>query len=600
MSSNNRFTALIAVAVLATCQYFSQIEEAMASSQPLFVDVAQTAGIDFVHFNGMSGEYFFPEMTGQGGALFDFDNDGDLDVYLIQGAMLGAKKTHSDALFPAKTLPVKDRLYRNDSFINDHKQTVLKFTDVTIKSKINIVDYGMGVATADYDNDGWVDLYVTGYGNNHLLHNNGDGTFTDTTQKMQVQDKNWSTSATFFDYDKDGWLDLYVVNYVDYDVNRNIHCYAKSSRLDYCGPSAFKPVSDRLFHNNKGQSFVDVTASKLTQYKAGPGLGVVAADFNGDGWLDLYVANDGASNQLWLNQSGSKFVDDALFAGAAVNFSGMAEASMGVTAADFDGDGDEDLFMTHLKGETNTLYQNDGTGLFEDKTLVMGLATASFPYTAFGTAWFDYDNDGWLDLITLNGAVQVIEKQAKAGNLFPLSQPNQLFKNINGQFFNLIKGEQVDTLNKLFISRGSSIGDLDNDGDMDLVIYNNNGPVQVLQNTANHFSDGKPINNNNWFGLRLKDKSGKRDLPGTKIKLTFSDGSYLWRRSATDGSYCSANDPRILIGYPDKKKIKSLEIYWLDGGVEQIKKEVINKTILGQYTTIQQKVNNIPARTQRK
>ena len=543
--------------------------------EPLFSDVSEAAGLDFVHFNGMSGEFYFPEMTGQGGALFDYDNDGDLDIYLVQGAMLGAGKTLADALFPPRNVPPRDRLYRNDTTLGKNGISTLRFTDVTEESKLRVEDYGMGVATADYDNDGWVDLYITNYGANRLLHNNGDGTFSDVTATAGVADQHWSTSATFFDYDRDGWLDLYVANYIDYAPERNKRCYAKSSRQDYCGPSAFKPQADRLFKNRGDGTFEDVTTQVLQGYKAGPGLGVVAADFNGDGWPDLYVANDGVPNQLWLNQQGKGFVDDALFAGVAVNGDGMAEASMGVDAGDFDGDGDPDLFMTHLAGETNTLYRNDGSGLFEDQTLAVGLAAVSFPYTSFGTAWFDYDNDGWLDLLALNGAVRVVESLARKGDAYPLHQPNQLFQNHGGKRFSEITGSQVSAFKISEVSRGAAIGDLDNDGDPDLVVFNNNGRARLLRNNNG--------NNNRWLGLRLMDKKGMRDLVGARVEAMLPKRPAIWRRARSDGSYCSANDSRVLIGLGDGPPPEAVRIHWPDGSVE-----VLEQPQIGRYTTLHQ------------
>ncbi|MCP3963184.1 MAG: VCBS repeat-containing protein, partial [bacterium] len=384
---------------------------------PIFTDVAAETGLDFVHFNGMSGEYYFPEMTGQGAALLDYDNDGDLDVYLVQGAILGPGKTMKDALFPHKgTGTPSDRLYRNDL-----RAGRLSFTDVTAASGLAKIatGYGMGVAAGDFDGDGHVDLYVTNYGSNQLLRNRGDGTFEDVTKKAGVDDPAWSTSTTFFDFDRDGRLDLFVTNYVVFDVARNPECFATSSRRDYCGPAAFDGVADRLWRNRGDGTFEDVsTRARVAAVKAA-GLGVVAADLDGDGWQDLYVANDGEANHLWLNQRDGTFRDEALLAGVAVNRQGEAEASMGVAAADFDADGDEDLFMTHLMGETNTLYVNDG-GLFEDRTLETNLAAGGVPFTSFGTSWLDVDNDGWLDLLIVSGAVRILEPLARAGDLFPL------------------------------------------------------------------------------------------------------------------------------------------------------------------------------------
>jgi len=523
---------------------------------PLFEDVTKAVGLDFVHFNGMTGKLYFPEMTGAGGALFDYDNDGDLDLYLVQGSLLGKNDRLSDMLFPPRATPPIDRLYRNDWIKNDQLSGKLSFVDVTEASGIRMAGYGMGVTVADYNNDGWSDLYITQYGTNHLLKNNGDGSFSDVTAQAGVGDRDWGTSAAFFDYDRDGWLDLYVVNYVDYAVDDPKSCYANNSRQDYCGPAGFTPQHDRLFHNLGNGAFEEVSDRLLKNYQPGAGLGVVTADFNADGWSDIYVANDGQANQFWINQGGRHFVEDALFSGIAVNLQGRAEASMGVTVGDYDRDGDPDLFMTHLMGESNTLYNNLGDGLFEDQTLQQGLSSRSVPYTAFGTGWIDYDNDGWLDLLALNGAVHTDESQALQGDPYPLHQPNQFFRNQQGKGF----VEQVASSSPLLlseVSRGAAFGDIDNDGDQDVVIFNNNGPARLL---LNPLGQDRP-----WSGLILKGTSAKRHMLGAEVTLLAGEKSLLWLKSGTDGSYCSGNDPRLLFAYPDDPKSMKLRIRWPSG-----------------------------------
>ncbi|WP_196137760.1 CRTAC1 family protein [Aliikangiella sp. G2MR2-5] len=547
--------------------------EKRETTPPIFEDITSSSGINFVHFNGMTGEYYFPEMTGSGGALFDYDNDGDLDLYLVQGNLLGKKDSIKQAMFPIQGTP-RDRLFRNNLISGSKQQSSVSFTDITEQSGLNIQDYGMGVATGDYNNDGWIDLLITNYGKNRLLKNNGDGTFTDESLVLEKNDNRWSTSATFFDFDKDGYLDIYIANYVEYDVNNKKDCYARSSRQDYCGPAAFIPQVDTLYHNQGNGTFKDVTQSLLRDYKAGPGLGVVTADFNGDGWIDIYVANDGAANQLWLNRKGKFFEDDALFSGTSVNSDGKAEASMGIDAADFDNDGDTDLFMTHLMGETNTLYRNDGSGIFEDITQDAGLGLSSLPYTAFGTAWLDFDNDAFLDLIILNGAVATLEHQLKAGENYPLKQPNQIFKNIDGKRFQEIDDNRVLALKQQNVSRGAAFGDIDNDGDMDFVIFNNNGPVKILLNNVGQ--------KNSWIGFRLTDKLLKRDSHGAQVELKFKNKNSMWRRVRTDGSYCSANDPRVLIGLHKARDIESIYIHWPDGSTQEVKQFSYNN-----YQTIQ-------------
>ncbi|MCZ6560797.1 MAG: VCBS repeat-containing protein, partial [Gammaproteobacteria bacterium] len=375
----------------------------VAGDNPL-VDITADSGLDFVHFNGMSGELYYAEMMGSGAALFDYDNDGDLDIYLVQGAMLGVGKEISAATFaPKHQLPLTDRLYRNDS--GDDGSDRIRFTDVTKEAGILASGYGMGVATGDFDNDGHVDLYVSNFGANQLLKNNGDGTFSDVTEHAGVGDPSWSVSSSFVDYDSDGLLDIYVGNYVDFTLAGNKPCRSTTSARDYCSPKVYRPQFDTLYRNLGDGTFAEVSQAAGIHAVTGGALGVVTADFNGDLAVDIYVANDGVPNQLWINDGKGHFSDESYLSGVAVNMDGAPEASMGVAAADFDGDGDIVLVMTHLARETNTLYVNDGSCWFEDRTATAGLESASLPNTVWATVWFDSDNEGWLDLFVATGAV---------------------------------------------------------------------------------------------------------------------------------------------------------------------------------------------------
>ncbi|MCB1876637.1 MAG: CRTAC1 family protein [Chromatiales bacterium] len=529
---------------------------AAVSAPPLFTEEAATRGLRFTQFNGMSGEFYFAENLGGGVALFDYDNDGDLDVYLTQGHMLGEGKTLQDALFPPPPdMPLSDRLFRNDL---DAKSGA-HFVDVTEQAGIEAHGYGMGVATGDYDNDGDVDLLVTNLVGVQLWRNNGKGRFEDLTLAAGLTTRSWPVSATFLDFDRDGLLDLYLANYVEFTTARNKPCYAPTSARDYCSPLVYPVGQDQLYHNIGNGRFIEVTDSAGINQASGPALGVVAADFNGDGWTDIYVANDAAANQLWINQKDGSFLDDAFLAGAAVNMDGKPEASMGVDAADFDADGDEDLFMTHLTGETNTIYVNNGEGWFEDRSLATGLAAPSKGYTSFGTAWFDYDNDGLLDLFAANGEVRTVPILAHAGDRYPLHQPNQLFHNLGNARFVETTAEAGDSLKPSEVSRGSAFGDIDNDGDTDIVVANNNGPVRLLINQTG--------NANHWIGLRLVDRHG-RDAIGARVKFSRKGQADLWRRARTDGSYASANDSRILLGLGDSATAVTTEVHWPDGKVE--------------------------------
>ena len=539
-----------------------------------FVDVAESAGLTFVHFNGMSGEHYFHEMMGGGAALFDYDKDGDLDVYLVQGDMLGCGKTVADALFPPEhPEPLTDRLYRNDLQNGTDRSGELCFTDVTESSGMLSDGYGMGVATGDYDNDGWVDLYVTNFDGNRLLRNRGDGTFEDVTAATGTEDSRWSVAATFFDFDRDGLLDLYVGNYVDYSIASHKPCRYPSGAETYCSPSAYRPEPDSLFRNLGNGQFEDITVRAGIRNEYGTGLGAVAADFNGDRWIDLYVANDGMPNQLWINQQDGTFTNEALFAGVAVNEDGQPEASMGVDVLDFDADGDVDLVMTHLDQESNTVYENDGSGLFEDVSFRTGLGLPSLPHTGFGTGWFDYDNDGWPDFLVVNGAVGDSESLIRVGDPYPLHQTNQLFRNFGTGKFEEITSQAGKVFELSEVSRGAAFGDVDNDGDIDVVVANNNGPVRLLLNQVGQ--DGP------WVGVRAVGKD--RNMLGAEVVVSRAEGPLLLRRVHTDGSYASAGDPRVIVGLGEASKVSRVLVRWPDGTDEEW-----DGIETGKYTTLHQ------------
>ncbi|MFK8014304.1 MAG: CRTAC1 family protein [Gammaproteobacteria bacterium] len=528
-------------------------------SAQLFDDVAAQSSLTFTHFNGMSGAHYFPEMMGAGGAVFDYDNDGDLDVYLLQGNMLGAGKTLDDALFPpSDSEPLRDRLYRNDCATPCAQ---LRFTDVTEESGIRGDGYGMGVAAADIDNDGDVDLYTMNFGSNQLWRNDGDGTFTDITKSAGVDDGRWSVSASFVDIDADGLLDLYVGNYLKHDNSKQRVCKLAQRFDDYCGPLRGAGETDRLFHNQGGGVFKDISEASGITKAWGGALGISTADFDGDGDLDIYVANDGVANQLWMNQGDLTFSDESLLAGVAVNKDGMAEASMGVDAADFDGDGDMDLFMTHLRQETNTLYVNDGQGWFEDRSIAMGLASDSFSYTGFGTAWLDFDHDGDLDLLSVNGAVRKIEALLLKSDPYPLHQPNQLFENVGDGRYREITATAGPAFALSEVSRGAAFGDLDNDGDTDVIITNNNGPARLL---ANQYAGP-----NHWIGLRITTKDG-RDALGAVVTV-IADELEQVRSVRSDGSYASANDARVRVGLGASDSPVTVTVLWPDAQTRTIK-----------------------------
>jgi hypothetical protein len=522
------------------------------------------AGLGFSHFNGASGRLRMAEIIGAGAALLDYDNDGDLDVYLVQGNTLTGTPIGSPGAVPDEALR-GDRLYRNDLEVAHDGTRRLRFTDVTSESGIVATGYGMGVATGDFDNDGWVDLYVTNFGPNQLWRNAGDGTFEDATTSARVAgDGSWSTSAAFLDFDGDRLPDLYVANYVAERVTEPQRCYARNSAPDYCPPKSYPAQPNRLYRNLGGRVFSDVTETAGMGSVSGASLGVSVADFDDDGRVDIFVANDGMDNELWVNKGNGTFGEQALLRGVAVNAAGEKEASMGVTAGDFDGDGDPDLFMTHLTGETNTLYVNEGGGQFMDRTITAAIGAPSLPYTGFGTAWLDYDNDGWLDLLVANGAVSLYTHSAIADGT-PLAEPNQLFHARGDGTFEEVSAKGGAALQLVEVSRGAAFGDIDNDGDTDVVIANNGGPVRVLLNQTAH--------GHHWLGLSLMERQPDRYAMGARVvvELKGSGGHTreLWRLAATDGSYLSANDPRVLVGLGAASRIERVRVLWPNGDVEQ-------------------------------
>ncbi len=522
------------------------------SQTPLFREAAFETGLSFHHFTGATGDFFMPEIMGAGAALLDYDNDGDLDVYLIQGAALDEKKK---PLFPpAKDTKPGNRLFRNELI----PTSKLRFTDVTEQAGVGHVGNGMGVAAGDYDNDGDLDLYGANFGPNVLYRNNGNGTFTGVTTEAGVDDPRWSTSAAFVDYDRDGDLDLFVCNYINFTLRGNKRCFAPTGEPDYCSPASYRPAPDRLFRNEGAGKFVDVTQSSGIGSAFGPGLGVTCADFNNDGWIDIYVANDGAANLLWINKGDGTFEEMGLIAGASYGADGAARAGMGVTAGDFDNDGAEDILVTNLTREGSTLYRNNGRGEFHDATQEFDLARPSFLSTGFGVGWFDYDNDGWLDLFAANGAVTLLP--ALRGAPYPFHQRNQLFHNEGGKGFHETSATAGPALQLSEVSRGAAFGDIDNDGDIDIVVANNNGRARLLLNETGSRS--------HWLGVRLEGVKDNRFGVGARVAALRKGQKPLWRRASADGSYLSANDVRVHFGLGREPGLEGVVVQWPSGDKE--------------------------------
>ncbi|MGI8672592.1 MAG: CRTAC1 family protein [Luteitalea sp.] len=552
-----------------------------------FEDSADAAGLHFTHVNGARGEFWMPEMMGAGVALFDYDGDGDLDVHLVQGSETGirAPDTAAAAPSPEPQAPARrgSRLFRNDL---DRPGGTLRFTDVTDQAGVALVGQGMGVAVGDFDNDGDLDLYVTTFGDDALYRNDGNGRFTDVTAAAGVSDPHWSTSAAFVDYDRDGHLDLFVANYLDFTPQGNKRCTEAAGARDYCAPTAYRPVPDRLYHNRGDGTFEDVTDRAGISRAHGNGLGVSVGDYDADGWPDIYVANDATPNQLWMNRRDGTFEDAALLSGTAYNAAGRPEGSMGIASGDYDRDGDEDMVVTNLIGESFVLYENDGTGGFEDRRAAVGLAAPTAMMTGFGAGWFDADNDGWLDLFVANGAVNLIP--ALRGTPNPYRQRNQLFlgqpvaatpRPAGGARATPAEAQASETrpgssvrlldvtdragpgLELLEVSRGAAFGDLDLDGRVDVVVSNNGGPARLLRNVST--SAG------HWLRLRLSQPGGNRWAVGALVTVDGPAGSWAAHRVTSAGSYLSASALDVHVGLGEDASNRTARVTWPDGTVQQ-------------------------------
>jgi hypothetical protein len=512
---------------------------------PWFADVTEESGLRFRHDAGPIGDHFMPQIMGSGAALFDFDNDGRLDIYLLQN---GGPKGATNRLFRQ----------RPDG----------TFQDVTEGSGLDIAGYNMGVAIGDVNNDGWPDVLVTGYKGIRLFLNNGNGTFTDVTRDSGLEDPLWAMSASFFDYDRDGWLDLVVVNYVDYDPARP--CDGPGGQRDYCGPNVFKGTVTKLFRNRgPGQTgaravqFEDVTVSSGLARKPGPGLGVVCADFDGDGWPDIFVANDGQPNHLWINRHDGTFREEAAARNLAVNGLGMAQGNMGIAVGDVDGDGLFDIFVTHLTDETHTLWQQGPRGLFQDRTVPMGLAASRWRGTGFGTVLADFNHDGALDLAVVNG--RVLRGPGDAGSSLgpfwgPYAERNQVLANDGrGRFRDLSATDPFGQLPG--ISRGLACGDIDGDGAIDLLVTTVGAPARLYRNVA--------PKEGHWLLVRAIDPAHQRDAYGAVV--TVEAGGRRWVGAINPGqSYLCSNDPRAHFGLGAAERVDSVRVRWPDGdGAEE-------------------------------
>jgi len=513
-----------------------------ADSLPAFEAIPPSvSGISWVHVAGLSPMMYEPETVGAGCAFFDYDNDGWMDIYLVNSGPC-------DFYTPPK--PLRNALYRNN---RDGT-----FTDVTEKAGVPGNAYGMGVAVGDYDADGFPDLYVTQYGHNILYHNNGDGTFTDVTAKAGVAASGWHTSAAWFDYDNDGRLDLFVGQYALLD--KTIWCGNKlTGERWYCRPTVYKPMPSWLFHNNGDGTFTDVSRETGIAQSPGKAMGVVAADINNDGWMDLFVGNDTDPNFLWVNRGKGRFEEIGAFSGVGYNAFGLARSGMGVDASDYDQDGRIDLFISVVDREMFALYHNEGNEIFTDVAPAYGIASLTFLLSGMAVKFFDYDNDGNPDLLFNNGHPELNVADIVPGVTY--EEPMMLLRN-TGQGFQDVSKESGPIFSKPIAGRGLAIGDFDNDGSVDVLAAVGDGAPILVRNNAGR--------QNHWLGVRLIGRKSNIDAVGAK--LTYRSGDFQRDRyKFGGGGYLSAHDPRLVLGLGQRTKIDWLEVKWPrpGGGTER-------------------------------
>ena len=534
-----------------------------SSNPPWFVDVTLDVGLTFDHDAGPLGRFFMPQIMGSGAALFDFNNDGRLDIYLIQNGGPHSRSTN--------------RLFRQEAGG--------QFTDVSAGSGLDIAAYGMGVAIGDVNNDGWQDVLVTQFGGARLFLNQGNGTFREITQEAGLQNLHWATSACFVDYNRDGWLDLVVVNYVDYDPSRP--CSDSGGKPDYCHPNVFPGTVAKLYRNlgcpagapSGTIRFEDVTLTSGLGRLLGTGLGVVCADFDGDGWPDIFVANDAQPNHLWINQRNGTFTEEAVQRGLAYNGLGHVQGNMGIALGDIDGHGLFDLFVTHLTEETNTLWRQGPRGVFRDGTAAAGLTDSLWRATGFGTVLADFDHDGALDIAVANGRVsraKLTLVDARAGELLgpfwsQYAERNQLFGNDgNGRFRDLSAVNQPFCCNPM-VARGLACGDIDGDGAVDLLVTVVAGPARLYKNVA--------PKRGHWLMVRALDPALRRDAYGAEI--TVVSGSRHWLRWINPcSSYLCSNDPRAHFGLGRTELVDLLEVVWPDGATETFPGGAVDRVLV--------------------
>jgi hypothetical protein len=497
---------------------------------PWFEEVAAARGLRFVHQSGHKDRYLLPEIIAGGAALFDMDGDDDLDAYLVQSGSVTDVSNKGDG----------NRLFRNRGNGT--------FEDATAGSGAQAPGYGMGAAAGDYDNDGDVDLYVTNLGPNVLLQNDGSGRFTDVTARAGVGGGGWSTSAAFLDYDADGDLDLAVARYIDWSAATEKPCYSLTGVPDYCSPRNYDaPMSALLFRNNGDSTFTNVTAAAGLMRAVGNGLGLVAADFDGNGHVDLFVANDSTPNHLWMNLGGGRFAERALVSGVALDQDGRAKAGMGVHAADVDRDGDQDLIVVNLDGESDSFYRNESS-FFVDDTAAVGLRTVSRRFTRFGMALIDFDNDGLLDMYQANGRVGL---QSERFSDDPYAEPNLLVRGTE-RGFEAVQPQGGTSPTLTHTSRAAAFGDVDRDGGIDILVSNRDSGPYLLRNVVPQ--------RGHWLSVRVLEEHG-RDALGAELTVVF--GARKIRADVRAAySYLASNDPRVHVGLGAATRADDIRVRW--------------------------------------
>lgn len=528
-----------------------------ASSRPSgpieFTDVSGQSGIHFKHNSGAFGKKYLPETLGAGCAFLDFDNDGWQDILIVNSTAWPESK--AQRTFPA--------LYHNNQDGT--------FTDVTRQAGLAVATYGIGVAVADYDNDGNVDIYIACLGPNHLFRNLGNGKFADVTARAGVGDPSFSTAAAWFDYDNDGKLDLFVANYVEWSVEKDQLCSLDGKNKSYCTPQSYQGQSPTLYHNKGNGAFENVTQRAGLNDPACKSLGVALLDYNGDGWLDLFVANDTEPNRLYKNNGNGTFTDEAVIAGVAFSEAGTARAGMGADAGDFDGSGRQGIVVGNFTDESMALYSNDGSGLFTDEAPKSGIGKMSAQSLTFAVFFFDYDLDGLLDVFAANGHVSddisVVQPNVK------YAQPPHLFRNKGKKRFEEKTSELGRALQRAIVGRGAAYGDIDNDGDLDLLITSNNGPARLLRN--------ENANQNDLLRVKTVGTRSNRDGIGAKVTLQSKNGLKLFGMVKTGSSYCSQSELPLVFGLgpPEEGRTLSLEIVWPSGQKDTIADIKANQSV---------------------